>query len=341
MKALKWGVLALCFVCLTACGQKKPVFSSEDFVKKPVVEEVKIVSEFTLNCDGRELECGTAWFAGEPYIHKDLPQELSAKDSNARQVSLWGQMYLSLEELCRELGYSILTDKEANTVYITSTWQIPEGYSVPIMMYHGVSDNMWGMTDLFVKPAEMEKQIVYLLENGYTPIWFEDLAHVDEIEKPVILTYDDGYVDNYVDLFPILQKYQVKVTIFVVTGTVDNNPNSLTSAQIREMAESGLVSFQSHTVTHPYLGRQSREEQEYEMKQSKLALVRLTGTLPTVICYPSGNFNETTMELAREHYRMGINMNGNRYVTGEDPYRVDRYYITRRDPLQFFIQCIQ
>ena len=341
MKALKWGAIALCFVSLTACGQRKPVFTSEDFIKEPVVEETVVSSEFTLLYDGQELQCGTAWFAGEPYIHRDLPPELSVEDSNARQVSLWGQMYLSLEELCRELGYSILSDEASNTVYITSPWQIPEGYSVPVLMYHGVSDDMWGMTDLFVKPAEMEKQIVYLLENGYTPIWFEDLAHVDEIEKPVILTYDDGYVDNYIDLFPILQKYNVKATIFVVTGTVDNNKNSLTSDQIREMAASGLISFQSHTVTHPYLRGMSREDQEYELVQSKLALSRLTGTVPTVICYPSGSFDETTMELARQHYQMGINMNGNRYITGEDPYRVDRYYIARQDTLGTFIRCIQ
>ena len=200
---------------------------------------------------------------------------------------------------------------------------------------------MWGMTELFVKPAEMEKQIKYLVENGYTPIWFEDLVHVDQIEKPVILTYDDGYVDNYVDLFPILQKYNVKATIFLVTATIDNNPNSLTSEQIKEMAQSGLVSFQSHTVTHPYLRGQSREMQEYELTRSRLTIARLTGRDPTVICYPSGSFDETTLELAQKYYRMGVNMNGNEYITGEDPYRVDRYYIRRQDGIGTFIQYIQ
>ena len=139
------------------------------------------------------------------------------------------------------------------------------------------------MQKLFVKPAEMEKQIQYLVENGYTPIWFEDLVNVDKIEKPVILTYDDGYMDNYVDLFPILQKYGVKATIFMITGNIDNRQTYLTSAQIKEMAQSGLVSFQSHTVTHPYLRGQSYETQEYELTQSKLDLVRLTGKMPEVM----------------------------------------------------------
>ena len=194
---------------------------------------------------------------------------------------------------------------------------------------------------LFVRPEDMEAQIAWMVENGYTPIWFEDLPDVAQIEKPVILTFDDGYMDNYTELFPILQKYGVKATVFVVTGTIDYNPRSLTAAQIKEMSDSGLVSIQSHTATHPYLRGQSREQQLWELVQSKLDLAAITGKEPTVICYPSGSYDEVTLELAKEHYCMGIDMNGFLYTTGEDPYQVERSYIRRQDSLGTVIRYIQ
>ena len=249
-----------------------------------------------------------------------------------------------LKDLCRELGYEYFADDVSKSILVMTKltpWQVPEGYDVPVLMYHGVTDDLWGMTDLFIKPAMMEEHIRYLVENGYTPIWFEDLPNVDKIEKPVILTFDDGYMDNYLELFPILQKYGVKATIFVVTATVDNNPRILTSAQIREMSDSGLVSIQSHTVTHPSLNAQTPQEQQWELVQSQKDIYAMTGKLPTVICYPSGRYNSTTLDLAQTYYQMGLKMDGHRYRTGENAYEVDRYYIRRQDSLHTFIDCIR
>jgi len=354
MKKLKWVLVALSILMLTACVPHGVWLSSEEKTKPveevPAMEtpqpEVSCPSEFSVYYGEKQLQIGTLWFGGKAYVHKEQAEAIFERTFDASAtVSHPSGSYIALAQVVEELGCDIWEDIPRNKMYLApvgESWQIPEGYSVPTLMYHGVSDNMWGGTSLFVKPAEMEKQIVYLLENGYTPIWFEDLVHVDEIEKPVLLTYDDGYVDNYVDLFPILQKYGVKVTIFLITGAVDHNPNFLTSAQIKEMAASGLVSFQSHTVSHPdYLNALSRQDQEYELRQSALDVAALTGKIPTVICYPVGNFSETTLELARQYYQMGINMNGNEYITGEDRYKVDRYFIDRQDPLSTFIQYIQ
>ena len=255
-----------------------------------------------------------------------------------------GEVWVPVTALCRELGMGILEDPEEQHLYITpaaGSWTVPEGYRVPILMYHGVTDETWGFAELFVSPADMEAQLQYLADNGYETIWFSDLARIDEIEKPVLLTFDDGYGDNYAELFPLLEKYRAKATIFVVTASVDNNPRSLTAEQIREMAASGLVDFQSHTVTHPYLGSLTPEMQEQELCGSRLALTRLTGRIPYVLCYPSGHFNQTTVELTRKYYSFGVNMSGGTYTTAPDPYRISRWYVPRDTGLAVFAAMLE
>ena len=255
-----------------------------------------------------------------------------------------GQPWIPLESLCAALGIGFFTDESQNHLYATpaaGTWAIPEGIRVPILMYHGVTDDVWGMSDLFVSPSRLEEQLQYLEENGFTPIWFSDLAYVDQIEKPIILTFDDGYMDNYTELYPLLQKYQMKATIFVITDTIDLNPRNLTADQIRELSASGLVEIQSHTVTHPYLTSLTPNDQRWELAQSKLVLTRLTGKEPYVICYPSGHRGQDTLEIARELYVLGLDMNGGDYTTGSDPYTIPRWHVSRFNSLATFIDQVE
>jgi len=123
------------------------------------------------------------------------------------------------------------------------------GVRVPVLMYHAVGDDCWGEESLFVKPEELEKQLQYLSENGYETIFFEDLSHIEQYEKPVLLTFDDGYDDNAETLLPLLQKYGMKATVFLIAGDV-GKPHKLTRAQLAELVQSGLVSIQSHGWSH-------------------------------------------------------------------------------------------
>ena len=107
------------------------------------------------------------------------------------------------------------------------------GRQVPVLMYHAVGDDCWGEEHLFVRPAELEQQLQYLSENGYETIFFEDLAHLERYEKPVILTFDDGYDDNYTLLLPLLQKYHMKATIFMIAGDIGGAPQADAAAAAR------------------------------------------------------------------------------------------------------------
>ena len=253
------------------------------------------------------------------------------------------ECYVPVEPLCGLLHIGMFYDEEYAHLYCTvaaGDWQIPEGYKVPVFMYHGVTDYTWGSAELFVSPSVLEEQLRYLVENGYDPIWFEDLREVEKYDKPVILTFDDGYQDNYTDLFPLLQKYNVKATIFVITGWLGGE-KYLTPEQVTEMSQSGLVSIQSHTWSHKDMDTLPAEAQREQMSQSKLDILRLTGKEPAVLCYPRGLASHVTLELLPEYYNFGVKMNGSVYYTGDDPRVVTRYYVTRGTSVESFANMLK
>ncbi|MCI7137035.1 MAG: polysaccharide deacetylase family protein [Candidatus Limivicinus sp.] len=253
------------------------------------------------------------------------------------------ECYVPVEPLCGLLHIGMFYDEEYAHLYCTvgaGDWQIPAGYKVPVFMYHGVTDYTWGSAELFVSPSVLEEQLRYLVENGYDPIWFEDLREVEKYDKPVILTFDDGYQDNYTDLFPLLQKYNVKATIFVITGWLGGE-KYLTPEQVTEMSQSGLVSIQSHTWSHKDMDTLPAEAQREQMSQSKLAILRLTGKEPAVLCYPRGLASHVTLELLPEYYNFGVKMNGSVYYTGDDPRVVTRYYVTRGTSVESFANMLK
>lgn len=249
---------------------------------------------------------------------------------------------LPLPETAEALGYPIWTDEESGITYITPAaraFDIPEDVNVPVLMYHAVSDNMWGIDELFVSPSSMDEQLAYLVENGYDPIWFEDLAHIEDYDKPVILTFDDGYDDNYNELLPLLQKHQVKATVFVI-GNAAGMTHKMTEEQIREMADSGLVSIQSHGYTHDDMDAMGEETLEYELSETKKVITRITGRIPYVLCYPTGKYSNLTLEVAARHYLFGIKMVGGQYNTSDDPFLVSRFYISRYTDIYTFASYI-
>ena len=311
----------------------------------PPTTEPELEAGWPVTVDGVALESGTVVQNDRTYMKLSEMADALKLEMTEEAAVVWrgeeirldpmtyrGDWYVPVAETCEIMGISCFEDTEMGRLYCTpgaGAYVIPEGYNVPVLMYHAVSDEITGYAELHVSPSVMEQQLQYLVENGYSPIWFEDLAQVDQYEKPVILTFDDGYLDNYTELFPLLQKYNVKATIFVITDAVMWGTNYVKEDQVREMVESGLVSIQSHTHTHPYLDECDEETQRQEMEVSKLYILRLTGKEPFVLCYPSGRQNQTTLEIIGDYYKLGIKMNKGQYVTGSDPYRIERYYVSR------------
>lgn len=321
-------------------------------------EQVTVLNGFrieTFFVDGvRMIELHTFADAIGWDLENASPQKLFGRDTFARtdrgltvndtEVSAAetpdGTVYLPFDELIAALDCPLYVDEDTGVHYYTPSarhFEIPQGVNVPVLMYHAVSDEIWSsIGELFVSPSDMEAQLAYIVDNGYDAIWFEDLSHIEDYDKPVILTFDDGYEDNYTNLFPLLQKYGVKATIFVIASAPNNQQHMATEAQIREMSTSGLVSIQSHTYTHPDLDGLGYDETQYELAQSKKIITRIAGKEPIVLCYPTGKYNGYTLELGPQYYMFGIKMNGGLYNTSADPFLVNRYYVARYTDLYTF-----
>ena len=253
-----------------------------------------------------------------------------------------GAAYVPLEAIL-ELPGIVSGAAEDGTLYFARqlTLSSPaENVNVPVLMYHAVSDDLWGYWDLFVSPQTIEEELLYLQENGFETIWFEDLSHIEDYEKPVILTFDDGYDDNYTELFPLLQKYNAKATIFVIPKAI-GTPHKMTAEQIYELSQSGLVSIQSHTYSHGNLSTMDEQTLVFEMEESQKYLAALTGQVPYAVCYPEGTRSELSIEVAGRYYDYGLLMNGQLYNTSDDPLRVKRFYVPRGYDLGSFRWSVQ
>ena len=260
---------------------------------------------------------------------------LPANDDSVRVIKnsddSVSECWIDIQVLSDALSLRYLSDTENQTMYLSpkiDTTAIPSGRQVPVLMYHAVSDQTWGLEGLFLSPSDMEAQLKYLTENGYDPIFFSDLPHLNQYKKPVILTFDDGYNNNYTDLYPLLQKYNVKATIFVIPSSVGGQ-YSMTAAQIKEMADSGLVSIQSHTQDHKELASLSAEQQKQQFAQSQLAIARMTGRIPSVLSYPSGSYDSNTLSLAPEYFDMAVKSRGGLWTVQNNFFEIDRYPVYR------------
>jgi len=204
-----------------------------------------------------------------------------------------------------------------------------KGKKIPILMYHAIADKPWtSNTNLFVRPAEMEAQLKYLSENGYQTITFEDLDYIGSYTKPIILTFDDGYRDNYDVLFPLLKKYNQKATIFMISNAVWDR-EFCSAEELKEMANSGYVSIQSHTVNHYNLTSLKNDTLQYELTESITAIEDITGKPVIALCYPIGHNNAAVRAAAAEHYRYATTMNSGKFTCGEDLMSMKRIYISR------------
>jgi peptidoglycan/xylan/chitin deacetylase (PgdA/CDA1 family) len=179
---------------------------------------------------------------------------------------------------------------------------------VPILMYHYVgglpaNPDIYRV-DLTVTPDKFEAQLAYLQTAGYTGITLEDLVrHLAEgaplPPKPIILTFDDGYIDNLLYAFPLLRQYGFPGTFFVITGFLDEGrPGYISWEQARLMQEGGM-DIQSHSVSHEELRQKPAEYLVSEITGSQQAIEERLQKPARFFAYPFGRYDQQAIEVLR------------------------------------------
>lgn len=182
------------------------------------------------------------------------------------------------------------------------------GLRIPILIYHSVRPNVVGDTLLQRKfdvvPGMLEQQLEYLQTHGYTAITLDQLV-VDlqtgttSSLKPVVLTFDDAWQNQYVYAFPLLKKYHDTATFFIYTNPIDKDARFLTWAEIKEMQAAGMT-IGSHTLTHPYLTKLTPEQLHKELFDSKKIIEAQLGEPIHHFASPFGYMDSTIQSLLKE-----------------------------------------
>lgn len=199
--------------------------------------------------------------------------------------------------------------------------------AVPIIMYHSVCDNERVKSDYLISPDMFESDIKYLHDNGYTSIFVGDLVgYVYEgmplPKKPIIITLDDGYLNNYTYVLPILEKYDMCATVSVVGEFVEeaekeNDPNPkyayLTWNDIRALEDSGRIEIGNHTNAMHEIGERrgcmkivGESDEVYDKTLSadltvlQNSLTENSGLTPIVFTYPYGFVSEESLPIVKK-----------------------------------------
>jgi peptidoglycan/xylan/chitin deacetylase (PgdA/CDA1 family) len=177
-------------------------------------------------------------------------------------------------------------------------------FEIPILMYHYIrtvddpEKDIIG-AKLSVTPAHFDTQMKWLKNEGYITVNPEYLLSPVKLDKkPVIITFDDGYLDAYTEAYPILKNYDFKATFYIITDYV-NSPYYMTWDQIKEMKKYG-INFGSHTLTHPDLTKINSETLDNQLRWSKNKLDSELNSTITDFCYPSGKYNNDTIAKLKE-----------------------------------------
>ena len=219
---------------------------------------------------------------------------------------------------------------------------------VPILMYHHIAVPPPDADDvrraLSVTPQDFEDQLRYLKKAGYHSITLRDLIYSLTIgqrlpRKPIVLTFDDGYRDNYAHAYPLLEKYGFVGTFFLVTAPIDQGHEGYLSwDQVKEMSADGME-FEPHTYTHPDLTGQPVDYVVWQIMASKEAIEERTGKTARFFAYPSGKYDQQVVDVLRSAYFWGaVTIIQGTQQSSWQPFELKRIRIRGSDTLDDFVR---
>ena len=218
-------------------------------------------------------------------------------------------------------------------------------YEVPVVMYHRVinkSENE-GIHGTYIYENIFREHMKYLKDNNFSVITFEDLNNIgwrnrfDKNKKYIIITFDDGYVDNYELAFPILKEFNFKATIFLMGESTYNEWDVKADGEksfplmsvemIKEMQDYG-IEFGAHTFNHPKLNKLSNDEIKHQIVDVKKPLEEKIGREIITFAYPYGILNDYAKKMVEEAgYTFGVATDSGSICLSDDLYQIRRIAI--------------
>jgi len=208
---------------------------------------------------------------------------------------------------------------------------------VPILLYHRLYDNEQNDEKYEINVDDFEKHIKYLSENGFHPVSFSDIFDEGKLEKgninkSVLITFDDGSLSDYSLAFPVLKKYNYNATFFITSNWIGTE-NFMTLSNLDEMLKNGM-SIQSHGMSHSFLSDLDTDDLYKELSGSKRYLEEKLKVKVDIISIPGGFYSGKVLNAAKKcGYKCvctsvpgiaDLNCNGGIFQV------FDRFVITRR-----------
>ncbi|MFO1146984.1 MAG: polysaccharide deacetylase family protein [Alsobacter sp.] len=232
-----------------------------------------------------------------------------------------------------------------------------DGRKVPILMYHRVADvGDPALARYRVSPQDFQAQMGWLKAHGFTPLSLDDLSRLQRSERdvparPVLITFDDGYLDFYDHAWAVLKEMSFSSVMFIVPGKVGQvsdwdvalgrSEPLMTWGQIADIAASG-VSIGSHSMTHRRFSRLSLAEAQAEMWDSAAIIEDKLGRLPLAFCYPYGVYDRMVERLLPVlGYQAAFTCDPGAATLGRNPLRYPRIEVMGSHGLDGFVACLR
>lgn len=212
---------------------------------------------------------------------------------------------------------------------------------VPVLLYHRFGPTV--ADSMTVKTGDFAATLEYLRENGYQVIPLGQLVdfQLGKAAAPpphsVVITIDDGHRSVYTEIFPLLRKFQVPVTLFIYPSAISNAAYALTWEQLREMQASGLIDCQSHTYWHPNFKKEKKRLApaeydkfvEMQFTKSQVKLEKELGKSVDLLAWPFGIYDDELVGNAgAAGYRAAFTMDRRAAGPRENVMSLPRYLIS-------------
>lgn len=205
---------------------------------------------------------------------------------------------------------------------------------IPIIMYHYVEfvkdENDTIRKSLNINPYVFERQMKALHENKYKTYFVKDVPQMLDgtiryASRSAVLTFDDGYEDFYTDAFPILQKYQIKATVYLVHDFIGRK-GFLSKKQISDLIKSDLIEIGSHAINHMSMVGLSSKLARHQIKNSKEIFEEMFGTEIKTFAYPYGAYDDAAIDVVKHaRYTAAVSVIPGSLQSYDNIYSLSRY----------------